>query len=296
MTASASSLVQLSQMVAGEPVDPKAAWTEEGLEVWQIWLTAAGGKLATRLSQEIGDDSKNACTILLQGTTAVDGMDSASGADTTASGAAIQEWILQAAETEFALSVSAQVMFPDDDAAALAVAKPELENASPESETVSPDPVETVTQENPSLGPKAEAPLPKAAAVPREEPQAQQPVENRSRVDSPPAPPKVEEAIKQDPKPYSEPRTKQRLDLLLDIELEATLRFGALELPLREVLELGPGDVLPLDRHVREPVELVVGDRIVARGEVVLVGGNFALHVTEVAEPRRRLETIRCLF
>lgn len=88
----------------------------------------------------------------------------------------------------------------------------------------------------------------------------------------------------------------ERLDLLLDIELEATLRFGAVEMPLRKVLELGPGDVLQLDRHVQEPVELVVGDRIVARGEVVLVGGNFGLHVTQVAEPRRRLETIRCLF
>ncbi|HEX4020057.1 MAG TPA: FliM/FliN family flagellar motor C-terminal domain-containing protein [Acidobacteriaceae bacterium] len=88
----------------------------------------------------------------------------------------------------------------------------------------------------------------------------------------------------------------ERLDLLLDIELEATLRFGAVEMPLRKVLELGPGDVLALDRHVQEPVDLVVGDRIVARGEVVLVGGNFGLHVTEVAEPRRRLETIRCLF
>ncbi|HUZ04112.1 MAG TPA: FliM/FliN family flagellar motor C-terminal domain-containing protein [Acidobacteriaceae bacterium] len=88
----------------------------------------------------------------------------------------------------------------------------------------------------------------------------------------------------------------ERLDLLLDIELEATLRFGSIEMPLRKVLELGPGDVLQLDRHVQEPVELVVGDRIVARGEVVLVGGNFGLHVTEVAEPRRRLETIRCLF
>jgi flagellar motor switch protein FliN/FliY len=116
------------------------------------------------------------------------------------------------------------------------------------------------------------------------------------RVDPPPASREVEETPAQDPNPYADPHTKQRLDLLLDIELEATLRFGALELPLREVLELGPGDVLPLDRHVREPVELVVGDRIVAKGEVVLVGGNFALHVTEVAEPRRRLETIRCLF
>lgn len=88
----------------------------------------------------------------------------------------------------------------------------------------------------------------------------------------------------------------ERLDLLLDIELEASLRFGAVELPLRQVLELGPGDVLQLDRHVQEPVDLVVGDRIVARGEVVVVAGNFGLHVTEVAEPRRRLETIRCLF
>ncbi len=88
----------------------------------------------------------------------------------------------------------------------------------------------------------------------------------------------------------------ERLNLLLDIELEATLRFGALEMPLRKVLELGPGDVLQLDRHVQEPVDLVVGDRIVARGEVVLVGGNFGLHVTEVAEPRRRLDSIRSLF
>jgi len=289
VTASASNLVQLSQMVAGEPVDPHAAWTEEGLEAWQIWLTAASGKLATRLSEEIGDVSKNACTILLQDTTAVDGMHSASGADTTASGAAIQEWLLQAAEAEFALSVSAQVMFPGDDVPDVGVDEPELE-------TTSPEPVETVPRASPSPEPKAESPLPEVAAVPLEDPQAAPPVENQSRVDPPPAPHKGEETPAQDANPYTEPHTKQRLDLLLDIELEATLRFGALELPLREVLELGPGDVLPLDRHVREPVELVVGDRIVAKGEVVLVGGNFALHVTEVAEPRRRLETIRCLF
>lgn len=296
VTASAPSLVQLSQMVAGEAVNPQAAWTEEGLEVWQIWLTAASGKLAARLAEEIGDDSKNACTIVLKGTTAVDGMDSAAGADTAASGAAIQEWILQAAETEFALSVSAQVMFPGDDAAALEAAQSELEIASPESEKASPEPVETVPQEGSSLEPTAEALLPKAAAAPSEQPPAPQPVENQPRIDPPPVSPMAEDAAAEESSPYTEPRTRQRLDLLLDIELEATLRFGALELPLREVLELGPGDVLPLDRHVREPVELVVGDRIVAKGEVVLVGGNFALHVTEVAEPRRRLETIRCLF
>jgi flagellar motor switch protein FliN/FliY len=287
VTASSSSLVQLSQMVAGETINPQAAWTEEGLEVWQIWLTATIGKLATRLSEEIGDSSKTSCTILLQGTTAVDGMDPAAVADTTASGGAIQEWLLQAAEAEFALSVSAQVMFPDDEAA--------VALQSTQSENTSPEPLEAAKPATSSPQRSADIPQPEVVA-PRPEPKAAQPAESQSRVNPAPQSRKGEEAGGQAPHPYTEPLTKQRLDLLLDIELEATLRFGALELPLREVLELGPGDVLPLDRHVRDPVELVVGDRIVAKGEVVLVGGNFALHVTEVAEPRRRLETIRCLF
>ena len=86
------------------------------------------------------------------------------------------------------------------------------------------------------------------------------------------------------------------LELLLDVELEASLRFGAREMPLGEILDLGPGDVVQLDRGVADPVDLLVGDKIVARGEVVLVNGNFGLRVTEVAEPKKRLESIRCLF
>jgi flagellar motor switch protein FliN/FliY len=82
------------------------------------------------------------------------------------------------------------------------------------------------------------------------------------------------------------------VELLLDVELEASLRFGCKELPLGEILDLGPGDVVQLV----DPVDLIVGDKIVARGEVVLVNGNFGLRVTEVAAPRKRLESIRCLF
>ncbi|MGH9591671.1 MAG: FliM/FliN family flagellar motor C-terminal domain-containing protein [Bryobacteraceae bacterium] len=85
------------------------------------------------------------------------------------------------------------------------------------------------------------------------------------------------------------------LELLLDVELEAALRFGCCEMPLGEILDLGPGDVVQLDRQVSDPVDLVVGDKIVARGEVVLVNGNFGLRVTEVSAPRKRLESIRCL-
>jgi flagellar motor switch protein FliN/FliY len=86
------------------------------------------------------------------------------------------------------------------------------------------------------------------------------------------------------------------IELLLDVELDASLRFGSREMPLGEILDLGPGDVVQLDRHLTDPVDLIVGDKIVARGEVVLVNGNFGLRVTEVAAPRKRLESIRCLF
>jgi len=86
------------------------------------------------------------------------------------------------------------------------------------------------------------------------------------------------------------------VELLLDVELEASLRFGCREMALGEILDLGPGDVVQLDRHIADPVDLIVGDKIVARGEVVLINGNFGLRITEVAAPRKRLESIRCLF
>lgn len=91
-------------------------------------------------------------------------------------------------------------------------------------------------------------------------------------------------------------RTAGNFDLLLEVELDAAVRFGSREMELKDLLELGPGDVVELDRQVADPVDLIVGDRIVARGEVVLVNGNFGLRVTEVAEPVRRLESIRCLW
>lgn len=81
---------------------------------------------------------------------------------------------------------------------------------------------------------------------------------------------------------------------LLDIEIEARIQFGAREMLLSELLELSSGDVLELDRLITDPVDLVVGDQIVARGEVVVVGGNFGLQVTEVPQPKPRLESVRC--
>jgi flagellar motor switch protein FliN/FliY len=75
------------------------------------------------------------------------------------------------------------------------------------------------------------------------------------------------------------------LKLVLDVELNVTLRFGQRQLALREVLELTSGSVIELDRQVEEPVELLLEGQVIARGEAVVIDGNYGLRVTEVPQP-----------
>ncbi|MGH9506581.1 MAG: FliM/FliN family flagellar motor switch protein, partial [Terriglobales bacterium] len=81
----------------------------------------------------------------------------------------------------------------------------------------------------------------------------------------------------------------EKLGLLLDVPLDVTLRFGARQMILKDILELGPGGVIELDRGVQEPVDLMVAGRVVATGEVVIVDGNYGLRVGRIASPRQRL-------
>jgi flagellar motor switch protein FliN len=75
------------------------------------------------------------------------------------------------------------------------------------------------------------------------------------------------------------------LKLVMDVELNVSLRFGQRQLPLREVLELTSGSVVELDRQVDEPVELLLDGKVIALGEAVIVDGNYGLRVTEVPQP-----------
>jgi flagellar motor switch protein FliN/FliY len=75
------------------------------------------------------------------------------------------------------------------------------------------------------------------------------------------------------------------LQLVMDVELSVTLRFGQRQLALREVLELTSGSVIELDRQVEEPVELLLEGKVIARGEAVVIDGNYGLRVTEVPQP-----------
>ena len=76
------------------------------------------------------------------------------------------------------------------------------------------------------------------------------------------------------------------VSMLENVEIDVVLQFGERRLPLREIGELRSGSVIELDKYVQDPAELLLGDRIIARGEVVVVDGNYGLRVTEVVDPK----------
>ncbi len=83
------------------------------------------------------------------------------------------------------------------------------------------------------------------------------------------------------------------LHRVIDVPLAVTLRFGQRQLTLRELLELNTGSLVELDRQVEEPVDLMLGERVIARGEVVIVDGNYGMRVLEVVEmPVNRLSAL----
>ena len=83
-----------------------------------------------------------------------------------------------------------------------------------------------------------------------------------------------------------------RLDVILDIDLPLVVRFGRTELPLKALTQLGPGSVIDLARSPHEPVEVLVSNRVVARGEVVVVQGNYGIRILDVVSPGERMQGV----
>ncbi len=72
------------------------------------------------------------------------------------------------------------------------------------------------------------------------------------------------------------------MDLLMDVSLSVTVELGRARMPLRQVLELQSGSVIELDRLAGDPVDVFVNNRLIARGEVVVVDDKFGVRVTEL--------------
>lgn len=84
----------------------------------------------------------------------------------------------------------------------------------------------------------------------------------------------------------------RNLDVVLDIELPITVRFGETQMALESLARLGPGSMIDLARAPDDPVDLLVNGRLVARGQVVVVSGCYGVRVNEVVSPADRLRSL----
>jgi len=104
-----------------------------------------------------------------------------------------------------------------------------------------------------------------------------------------PAPPPLPEPAA---KPSLKPVQSNSIDLLLDVELPVSVSFGRAQLPLKDVIKLTTGSIVELNRAVSEPVDIIVNNCVIARGEVVVVEGNFGVRIKQVISRQERLRTL----
>lgn len=85
---------------------------------------------------------------------------------------------------------------------------------------------------------------------------------------------------------------KPAFDLLLDVELPVSVSFGRAQILLKDLLKLTTGSIVELNRSIADPVEVIVNNCVIARGEVVVVDGNFGVRIQQVISRRERLRTL----
>ncbi len=90
----------------------------------------------------------------------------------------------------------------------------------------------------------------------------------------------------------SAPATTRNIDLLMDVNLPISIELGRTRMSISDILALGPGSVVELAKLAGEPVDVLVNQKIIARGEVVVIDENFGVRVTQLMTPEERLKTL----
>jgi len=93
--------------------------------------------------------------------------------------------------------------------------------------------------------------------------------------------------------PGSHKEEPNNVDMILDVPVSVNAILGNTTMRISELLQLGPGSVVELDKRAGEPVDLYVNDKLVALGEVVVVNETFGVRITEVIDPRQRLSALQ---
>lgn len=94
---------------------------------------------------------------------------------------------------------------------------------------------------------------------------------------------------------FSSPSTRNEsnsLEILLDIPLEISVELGRMKMPVRDVIDLGAGSIVEIDKAAGEPVDVLVNGRLVAKGEVVVIEDSFGVRITEILSPNERMQRL----
>lgn len=91
----------------------------------------------------------------------------------------------------------------------------------------------------------------------------------------------------------SDSQEPRNIELLMDVDLPVSIELGRTRMNISDILSLGPGSIVELDKLVGEPVDLLVNQKCVARGEVVVVEESFGLRITQLVSPEERLKNLQ---
>lgn len=88
-------------------------------------------------------------------------------------------------------------------------------------------------------------------------------------------------------------QTAQSMEFILDIPLKVTVELGRTKMAIRDILALAQGSVVELSKFAGEPLEVLINEKLIARGEVVVVNEKFGIRLTDIISPVERIEQLR---
>lgn len=95
-----------------------------------------------------------------------------------------------------------------------------------------------------------------------------------------------------DPKPPASDEETRSLDFILDIPLDLSVELGRTKMLVNDLLQLGQGSVVELNKIAGEPLEVFINRKLVARGEVVVVNEKFGVRLTDIVSPMERVKSL----
>lgn len=130
------------------------------------------------------------------------------------------------------------------------------------------------------------------------QPQPVQPRTQSTMISSPPPQPNypptsVQPAQFAPLRPTNLTVNQDNLGLILDVPLQVSVELGKAKKTIKEILELGPGSVIELDRLAGEPVDMIVNGKLVAKCEVVVINETFGIRITDIVQPSERMTSIQ---